>query len=77
MKDLQGPQVLLGSRDSQAAAFSPKETQVQMDFLDYRVVREMGAPRGLLGLRATLVFEGQKVTEVLRVPVVLPDPKVR
>lgn len=67
MMDLQGPQVLLGSRAFQAAAFFPKETQALMASQGYQAVKEIGVSQGLQGLRATRDLQDRKVREVLMV----------
>ncbi|KAF3858330.1 hypothetical protein F7725_011531 [Dissostichus mawsoni] len=71
------PGALLGSRAFQAAAFTPKETQVQPASLGYQVARAMVAPQGLLGHTATQGLQGQKVREDLLVSKVLQAPRVR
>ncbi len=53
--------VPLGCQAYQAAAISPKETQAQLAFLGYQVSRDVGDPKDLLDLRATLAVQDQKV----------------
>lgn len=77
MKAFQDLQVLLGSQALQAVAYFPRENQAQWASLGYQAAREIGAFKGLLGLRATQALQDLKVREVLLVPEVLLDPKVR